>query len=79
MWYERCNPGMRAYDGCSSSTLIGGKGGIDPISLHTMLEGPLEYICECKMDVKSTWNPTWHQMDHVIWSLALFSKTTFWR
>ena len=30
--------------------------------------------CECKMDVKSTWIPTWHQMDHVSWPLGLFSK-----
>ena len=22
-------------------------------------------VCECKMDVKSTWIPTWHRMDHV--------------
>jgi hypothetical protein len=22
-------------------------------------------LCECKMDVKSTWIPTWHQMDYV--------------
>ena len=36
-------------------------------------------VCECKMDVKSTWIPTWHQMDHVSWSLGLFSKTTSWR
>ena len=28
-------------------------------------------VSECKMDVKSTWNPTWHQMDHVSWSLGL--------
>ena len=27
-------------------------------------EGPPEYV-KCKMDVKSTWIPTWHQMDHV--------------
>ena len=26
------------------------------------------------MDVKSTWIPTWHQVDHVSWSLGLFSK-----
>ena len=29
-------------------------------------------VCECKMDVKSTWIPTWHQMDHVfmvIWTI----------
>ena len=35
--------------------------------------------CECKMDVKSTWILTWHQMDHVLWSLGLFSKTSFCR
>ena len=27
-------------------------------------------VCECKMDVKSTW----HRMDHVSWSLGLLSK-----
>ena len=26
------------------------------------------------MDVKSTWLPTWHHMDHVPRSLGLFSK-----
>ena len=31
-------------------------------------------VGECKMDVKSTWIPTWHQMDHVSWSLELFTK-----
>jgi hypothetical protein len=36
-------------------------------------------VSECKMNVKSTWIPTWHQMDHVPWSLGLFSKTTSWR
>jgi hypothetical protein len=36
-------------------------------------------VFKCKMDVKSTWIPTWHQMDHVSWSLGLFSKTTSWR
>ena len=29
------------------------------------------------MDVKSTWIPTWHQMDHVSWSIGLFSKNDF--
>jgi hypothetical protein len=33
-------------------------------------------VCECKMDVKPTYISTWHQMDHVSWSLELFSKTT---
>jgi hypothetical protein len=26
------------------------------------------------MDVKSTWILTWHPMDHISWSLGLFSK-----
>ena len=26
------------------------------------------------MDVKSTWIPTWHRMDHSSWSLGLFFK-----
>ena len=26
-------------------------------------------VCECKLDVKSTWVPTSHQMDQVLWSL----------
>ena len=39
---------LRARD--TSSTLIGGKGGAGPSSLHTTLEGPTEWVCECKMD-----------------------------
>jgi hypothetical protein len=35
--------------------------------------------CECKMDVKSIWIPTWRRMDHVSWLLGLFSKTISWR
>jgi hypothetical protein len=31
-------------------------------------------VCECKMDVKSTWISTWHRMDHVSWSFGLFQK-----
>jgi hypothetical protein len=31
-------------------------------------------VCECKMDVKSTWIPTEHQMDLVSRSLGLFLK-----
>ena len=45
---------LRAHDHYTQSTLIGGKGGTRPSLLHTTLEGPTEYICECKMDVKST-------------------------
>ena len=29
---------------------------------------------ECKVDVKSTWIPIWHQMDHVSRSFESFSK-----
>ena len=34
----------RALDHCTSSTLIGGKGGAGPSSLHTMFERPTVYI-----------------------------------
>jgi hypothetical protein len=27
-------------------------------------------VSDCEMNVKSTWIPTWHQMDHVSWSLG---------
>ena len=70
---------LRTHDHYTSSTLIIGKGGARPSSLHTMLERPTE-LCECNMmDVESTWIPTWHRMDHVSWSPRLFSKTTLWR
>ena len=71
---------LRARDHYTSSTLIGGKGGAGPSSLlHTMLEGPTEYISECTMHVKSTWIPTWYPMDHISCSLGLFPKTISWR
>ena len=35
---------LRTRDHCTSSTLIGGKGGAGASSLHTMLEGPTEYV-----------------------------------
>ena len=35
---------LRARDQYTSSTLIGGKGGAGPSSLHTTLEGPMEYV-----------------------------------
>ena len=37
----------RAHDHYTTSTLIGGKGGAGPSSLHTMLEGPID-LGECK-------------------------------
>ena len=66
---------LRARDHYTSSTLIGGKRrSRSKFKLHTKLEGPMEGVCECEMDVKSTWIPMWHQMDHVSWSLGLFLK-----
>jgi hypothetical protein len=50
---------LRARDHYTSSTLIGGKGGAGPSSLHTTLEGPTEYISECKMDVKVYMDSSW--------------------
>ena len=35
---------LRARDHYTLSTLIGGKGGAGPSSLHTTLEGPTEYV-----------------------------------
>src|ERR1700738_3936971 len=35
---------LRAHDHYTSSTLIGGKGRVGPSSLHTTLEGPMEYV-----------------------------------
>ena len=66
---------LRARDHYTSSTLIGGKGGACPSSLHTNAWGT-NGVCECKMDVESAWVPTWHRTDHVSWSLGLFSNTT---
>ena len=50
----------RARDHYTSSTLIGGKSEAGPSSLHTRLEGPMECISECKMDV-----PVTHDEKHV--------------
>jgi hypothetical protein len=46
---------LKAQDHYISSTLIGGNSRAGPSSLHITLEGPMEYISECKMGVKSTW------------------------
>ena len=35
---------LRARDHCTSSTLIGGKGGARQSSIHSVLEGPMEYV-----------------------------------
>ena len=41
---------LGACDYYTPSTLIGGKGGASPSSLHTTHEGPTEHV-NCKMDV----------------------------
>ena len=43
---------LRARYHYTSSTLIGGKGGDGPNSVHTTVEGPMGYMCECTMAVK---------------------------
>jgi hypothetical protein len=64
----------------TSSTLVGGKGGArSKFASPHYARGTDGVICECEMDVKFAWTFTWHRMDHVSWSLGLFSKTTSWR
>jgi hypothetical protein len=64
---------LRARDHYTSSTLIGGNGAAKSKFTSCWTRGTTE-VCECKIDVKSTWIPTWYQMDNVSWSLGLFSK-----
>ena len=65
----------------TSSTLVGGKRRAGPSSLlPTTLEGPTEYYVNTRwMGCLHGFLPTWHQMDHVSWSLGLFLKTTSWK
>jgi hypothetical protein len=56
---------LRARDHCTSSTLIDGKGGAGSSLLLPHYAWGTNGECECKMDVKSTWIPTWHRMDRV--------------
>ena len=69
---------LRPRDHYTSSTLIGGKGGSWSKFASHYAWGT-NGVWECKMDVKCTWIPTWHQMDHVSCSLRSFFKTTSWR
>ena len=51
---------LTARDCCTSSSLVGGKGGAGPSSLlRTMLEGPTKYVSARWME-KSTWVSTWY-------------------
>ena len=47
------------------------KGIVGPSLLHTTLEGPMNRWMQ---DIKSRRIPTWHQMDHISWSLRLLEK-----
>ena len=51
-----------------------GEGGANPSTIHTMLERPIEYVNARWIDEEFACIPKWHQMDHVSWSLGLFSK-----
>ena len=50
---------LRANDHYTSNTLIGGKGGASPSSLHTTLEGPTEYV-------NARWTVSLHGFPHGI-------------
>jgi hypothetical protein len=50
---------LRARDQYTSGTLIGGKGGASPSSLHATLEGPTEYV-------NATWMSSLHGLLHGI-------------
>ena len=63
---------LRARDHCTSSTLM-----VEKFASHYVWG--TNGVCACKMDVKSTWIPKWHRIDHVSWSIALLSNTTSWR
>ena len=70
---------LRDRDHYTSSTLIGGKGGAGPSSLHTTLERRTEYV-------NARWMWSLHGFRHGIqWIMfrghcnGLFSRTTSWR
>ena len=65
---------LRARDHYTPSTLSGGKRRSESKFTSHYTWGT-NRVSECKMDVKSTWIPTWHQVDHVSCSLELFCKT----
>ena len=69
----------RACDHYTSSILVGRKGWSRSKFTSYYTWGGTNGVCECKMDVKSTWITPWHHMDHVAWSLGLFSKIITWR
>ena len=66
---------LRARDRCTSSTLNGEKKWWS----RAKFAWGTTWVSECKMDVDPTWIPTWHRMENVSRSLAVFSKTTSWR
>ena len=51
-----------------------GKGGAGPSSLPSHYVWGTNRVCECKMDAKSTWMPTWHRMDMFHAHLDNFQK-----
>ena len=62
---------LRTRDHGTSNPLIGEKA--EPAQARFTLR-LRDQQSECKMDVKSTW----HQINHVSWSLGLFLKLTSW-
>ena len=44
---------------------------VEPVKITSHYAWGTNEVCECKMDAKSTWIPTWYRMDHVPWSLGI--------
>ena len=67
---------LRARDHCTSTTLIGGKGGAGPSSLHTTLEGATEYV-NARWNARFTWIV--HGIEWIVFHghLDLFRKPPF--
>jgi hypothetical protein len=61
---------LRAHDPYTSSTLIGWKRqSQSKFALHTTLEGPPEYVGECKMDVKYSYMASYGPCFIVAWTI----------
>jgi hypothetical protein len=64
---------LRARDHYTSNTLIGGKGRVGPSSLHTTLEGPMEYV-------NARWMYSLHGFLHNIeWIMLHGHLDYFWK
>ena len=69
---------VRARDHCIALQALSLVGKAEPVQVCShYAQVTNRVIIECKMDVKSTWIPTWHQMDHFSWSFRIISDNHF--